>query len=51
MLIDYDGKVISKYGRENFVRVLHMMDELESVMSEQILQTEPEPESEESEDE
>lgn len=51
VLIDYYGKVISKYGRENFVRVLHMMDELESVMSEQILQTEPEPESEESEDE
>ena len=42
VLIDYYGKVIGKYGRENFVRVLHMMDELESVMSEQILQTESE---------
>ena len=51
VLIDYYGKVINKYGRENFVRVLHMMDELESVMSEQILQTEPDLETEESEDE
>lgn len=52
VLIDYYGKVISKYGRENFVRVLHMMDELESVMSEQILQTEPaEPDAEEGEEE
>ena len=36
ILIDYYGNVIQKFGKDNIVHLLHMMNELDSIMSEEI---------------
>ena len=47
-LKDYYGRVIEKYGKDNMIRLLEMMNELETVMNDELGETEADADENES---